>query len=309
LVDGLSSVRLYIPKDLKNAESRKNCAKSLREVQRRFADGLPTLDPVEDMKIDDENFQKLVRKLETLEDKLHGNKYYKSPDLVEQYAQYEKKVGLEKQVTQLTTDIKNASQDVTMRQTLKQMKRVLRRLGHTTADNVIDVKGRIACEISTCDELLGTELMFGGLFNELNPEQIVALVSCLVFTEPSEESPKLKEDLAGPLRQMQEAAKRIAEVVSDCRLPVDKDEYVAQFKPAMMDVVYAWCKGAKFSEICKMTDIFEGTIIRCMRRLEELLRQFALAAKSIGNSDLEAKFNQGIDKLKRDIVFAASLYL
>lgn len=35
-----------------------------------------------------------------------------------------------------------------------------------------------------------------------------------------------------------------------------------------MDVVHAWCTGAKFSEICKMTDVFEGSIIRAMRRLE-----------------------------------------
>ena len=46
-----------------------------------------------------------------------------------------------------------------------------------------------------------------------------------------------------------------------------------------------------------------------MRRLEELLRQFAVAAKSVGNDPLEAKFMAGIDVLKRDIVFAASLYL
>jgi ATP-dependent RNA helicase DOB1 len=82
-----------------------------------------------------------------------------------------------------------------------------------------------------------------------------------------------------------------------------------------------------------MSDIFEGTIIRVMRRLEELLRQLAVvifalfpssniinitwcigwggeqAAKSIGNTVLEEKFTAGIAKLKRDIVFAASLYL
>ena len=46
-----------------------------------------------------------------------------------------------------------------------------------------------------------------------------------------------------------------------------------------------------------------------MRRLEELLRQLASAAKAIGNADLEAKFTQGIELIKRDIVFAASLYL
>ena len=36
-----------------------------------------------------------------------------------------------------------------------------------------------------------------------------------------------------------------------------------------------------------------GSIVRCMRRLEELLRQMCCAAKAIGNSELEAKFTEG----------------
>ena len=36
-----------------------------------------------------------------------------------------------------------------------------------------------------------------------------------------------------------------------------------------------------------------GSIIRCMRRLEELLRQMCQAAKAIGNTDLENKFAEG----------------
>lgn len=43
-----------------------------------------------------------------------------------------------------------------------------------------------------------------------------------------------------------------------------------------------------------MTDIFEGSIIRAFRRLEELLRQMCAAAKTIGNTELETKFAEGI---------------
>jgi len=46
-----------------------------------------------------------------------------------------------------------------------------------------------------------------------------------------------------------------------------------------------------------------------MRRLEEVLRQLCQAAKGIGNTDLENKFSEAIKLIKRDIVFAASLYL
>ena len=35
-------------------------------------------------------------------------------------------------------------------------------------------------------------------------------------------------------------------------------------------------KGATFSEICDMTDIFEGSIIRAARRLDEFLNQVCI---------------------------------
>ena len=43
-------------------------------------------------------------------------------------------------------------------------------------------------------------------------------------------------------------------------MEIDEENYVGSFKPEMMDVVFAWAKGASFSQICKMTDIFEGRL-------------------------------------------------
>lgn len=76
-----------------------------------------------------------------------------------------------------------------------------------------------------------------------------------------------------------------------------------------MEAVYAWCKGAKFIEVQKLTGSFEGTTIRTLRRLEELIRQIASATKAIGNHELMTKFETAGELLKRDIVFCSSLYL
>jgi ATP-dependent RNA helicase DOB1 len=76
-----------------------------------------------------------------------------------------------------------------------------------------------------------------------------------------------------------------------------------------MEAVFAWCKGEKFITIQKLTNSFEGTTIRTLRRLEELVRQISNAAKSIGNHELQTKFEKGSELLKRDIVFCSSLYL
>jgi ATP-dependent RNA helicase DOB1 len=58
-----------------------------------------------------------------------------------------------------------------------------------------------------------------------------------------------------------------------------------------------------------MTNVYEGSLIRLFRRLEELLRQMAQAAKVMGNEDLTKKFEESLAKIRRDIVAAQSLYL
>jgi ATP-dependent RNA helicase DOB1 len=92
---------------------------------------------------------------------------------------------------------------------------------------------------------------------------------------------------------MQNAARDIARVAVECKIAMDEEEYVQSFRSELMEVVYAWAKGAKFSAIVKMTDVFEGSIIRTFRMLEELLREMVNAAKSIGNTELESKFAEG----------------
>ncbi|KFG40293.1 putative Superkiller viralicidic activity 2 family 2, partial [Toxoplasma gondii GAB2-2007-GAL-DOM2] len=87
------------------------------------------------------------------------------------------------------------------------------------------------------------------------------------------------------------------------------DDYVNKFQHAIMSLTYRWAKGEKFADVLSGTSIYEGTVIRCLRRLEELMRQMACASKSIGNPDLEKKFLEGIKKIRRGIVFSSSLYL
>lgn len=94
----------------------------------------------------------------------------------------------------------------------------------------------------------------------------------------SEQTSKLKDELSGPFRVMQEAARRIAKIAIESKLPLVEgesslssvrsavwetseadaynivvEEYVASFKPELMDAVFSWCNGAKFSEICKVS--------------------------------------------------------
>ena len=249
----------------------------------------------------------MVQKIEVLESRLLSNPLHNSPRLPELYDQYAEKMAVNEKIKGVKKKISEAISILQLDE-LKCRKRVLRRFGFIDDHEVVQLKARVACEISTGDELLLAELLFDGFFNDLSPELAAAVLSCFIFEEKSE-APALKEELARPFREVQAKARIVAKVSQESKLPVVEEEYVQGFKYQLMEVVYAWAHGKSFAEICKMTDVYEGSLIRVFRRLEELLRQMAQAGKVMGNIELEKKFEESLKKVRRDIVAAQSLYL
>ncbi|KAH8110971.1 antiviral helicase [Phellopilus nigrolimitatus] len=309
-IEGISLIRIYLQKDIRSLQARETVWKSVLEVHRRFPDGITLLDPVQNMGIKDDKFKQLVKKIEVMENKMFTSPLHKDPRLPEIYSMYAEKQQCQSRIRELKKHVK-ATLDVLQLEELKNRKRVLRRLGFTTSTDIVDIKGRVACEISSGDELMLTEMIFNGVFNTLLPEQCAALLSCFVFDEKSEQKMKLTEELSAPLRVMQEMARRIAKVMVESKLAVKEDDYVSSFKVELMDAVIQWCRGASFAEICKLSDQFEGNMIRVFRRLQELIRQMAQAAKVIGNQELEEKFQKAAEMLGRpnSVIFCSSLYL
>lgn len=308
LICGVSALRVAVPQDLRPAEARQSVYMAIEELERRFPGGLPKLDPIEDMNIDDPDFLKIVKDIEVEEKKLFAHPLFKSDQEVDYYSLYQKRAQLTAEAQRLKLTMRD-SQLHKFREELRNRSRVLKRLGHINADGVVQLKGRAACLIDTADELLVTELMFNGLFNELDHHQLVALSSCFLPLEKSNEQVHLKLELATPLRKMQDTARAIVEIQRECKLEIDTEEYVQSFRPYLMDVIFSWSKGASFADICKLTDIFEGSIIRVARRLEEFLNQLREAARAIGDTNLEEKFAASSESIRRGIIFANSLYL
>ncbi|KAG0441242.1 hypothetical protein DMUE_1198 [Dictyocoela muelleri] len=188
----------------------------------------------------------------------------------------------------------------------KKMIQVLRRMDYY--DTSVTVKGRVACEISTGDELILTEMMFNGDFVKLPVDELVPLLSCVVFQEWNDDCVVSETNLKN-YELIRMAAKKICETMTECNIEMNVEAYMKKYSYGLMDIIKMWVCGSTFYEICQCTSVFEGSIIRCLKRLEELLRQLCSAARAIGNTDLENLFGLGITKIKRDIVFANSLYL
>ncbi|KAK1577381.1 hypothetical protein Q3G72_021268 [Acer saccharum] len=308
LISALSKIRISVPPDLRPLEARQSILLAVQDLESRFPQGLPKLNPVKDMKIEDHDIVELVNQIEELENKLFVHPLHKSQD-VNQNRCFQRKAEVNHEIQQLKSKMRE-SQIQKFRDELKNRSRVLKKLGHIDADGVVQVKGRAACLVDTGDELLVTELMFNGTFNDLDHHQVAALASCFIPVDKSTEQSQLRTELTKPLQQLQESARKIAEIQHECKLEVNVDEYVeSTVRPFLMDVIYCWSKGASFAEVIQMTDIFEGSIIRSARRLDEFLNQLRGAAQAVGEVNLENKFAAASESLRRGIMFSNSLYL
>jgi len=194
---------------------------------------------------------------------------------------------------------------------------------------MVTLKGRAACDVGTCDSLLLVESMFEGIFSDLEPCSIAALASCLVFQEkldPSEYilpdqaarseldglqlDPTAMETLAASLNKLKRVALALGTVQAECGLPVSPSEYQSMtVNPGLLIPALLWAQGAPFKDICVWTPVQEGSIVRTIVRLSELLRETADVARVIGDSRLLSKVDTASRSIKRDIIFAASLYV
>lgn len=196
LIAKISSLRVYYPQDLRPADNRQSVLKTIAEVKKRFPQGPPLLNPLTDMHIKDGEFATVVRMIDQFERQLFAHPLHNTPELDAIYTAYAAKLQVQVDLRGLKDTLRKARSLLQMDE-LKHRKRVLRRLGYCTAADVIEFKGRVACELSSGDELLLTEMIFNGCFNTLTTAQCVALLSCFVCDEKSTEQPAAVNELAG----------------------------------------------------------------------------------------------------------------
>ena len=310
----ISTLRVHIPKDLRTREEREKGARVLREVQRRFgtAEGPPLLDPEKDMMITSDEYREVVQRLEKIQGMLenHPVREHGEDVLVSRLKALRHKMDIKHNCRLLRQEIQKA-QGLVLVDDLQARSRVLNRLGYLEEEHIVSTKGKTAAEISTGDELVMCELLFSGAFGPLKVDQVAALVSCFIWREKSESRAKVPHDMEGPYGLLRDSARKIARAESECDMGVDIEEYVESFKPDLMGIVIEWCHGATFAHIAALAGdkTHGGSLVRAIRRLEELLRQVSSALKLIGDTTLAEKFDTAIEKIKRDIIFAASLFL
>ncbi|KAI5970688.1 SKI2 [Candida margitis] len=243
--------------------------------------------------------------------KINDLQAFNCPNFQNHYAEYRKIHLLKMELEGLQRLISDENLDLLP--DYEQRLEVLETLGFIDDKHNVVLKGRVACEINSGWELILTELVLDNFLGDFEPAEIVALLSCFVYEgrtqedEPPLITPRLEKGKA----RIHEIAEKLLRVFIEKRVSLtsEEEDFVESKRFALVNVVYEWANGLSFNEIMGISVESEGTIVRVITRLDEICREVKNAALIIGDSKLHLKMAEAQEKIKRDIVFCASLYL
>ncbi|KAJ0700019.1 putative RNA helicase [Helianthus annuus] len=268
----------------------------------------PALDPVKDLKLKDMNLVDAYYKWNNLLQKMSQNKCHNCIKL-EEHIKVAREIKVYKDEV---NTLKFQMSDEALQQMPDFQGRidVLKEIGCIDSDLVVEIKGRVACEMNSGEELICTECLFENQLDDLEPEEAVALMSAFVFQQRNASEPSLTPRLAQAKQRLYDTAIKLGQLQAHFKIQIEPEEYAREnLKFGLVEVVYEWAKGTPFADICELTDVPEGLIVRTIVRLDETCREFRNAAAIMGNSALYKKMEVASNAIKRDIVFAASLYI
>ena len=154
-------------------------------------------------------------------------------------------------------------------------------------------RGRIAAGIYV-QELLVTELLFDGTFQELSEDAINALAVCIDYEPRRDEAIRPWRLL--DLSHAQEVAEELIRLEKQAL-----NEQRVRFHNSLHELAYRWSRGCSFVELMEEADgLAEGDIVSAFRRGIDLLRQLRRVCSD--DKSLQAKLTRCIKKMDRDVV-------
>lgn len=140
---------------------------------------LVALDPAKDLRVVEMQLAAEWQQVSSKRASLSQSKCHECPRRAAQFAEAAPRVRLEATLAHLR-DL-GSDDSLALLPEYHHRLSVLKRLGYVDEASTVQVKGRVASSINTCDELLLTEMIFENVFADLDPEEVVAVLSALVF--------------------------------------------------------------------------------------------------------------------------------
>ena len=172
---------------------------------------------------------------------------------------------------------------------------VLDQLGYISNGEVA-TPGKMLAKIYGETDLLISESVREGVFNQLSAVDLVAVISCFIYESRNDEAAKVpRGDVAVALGKISKIYGRIYEIENDHNLePMRAPDFGFSW------AAQRWASGNSLTAVLKDNDLTVGDFVRNMKQIVDLLRQLRGAA-----FELEPLIDQALGKIDRGVVIYA----
>ena len=171
---------------------------------------------------------------------------------------------------------------------------VLTHLGYIEGEKPL-AQGKILAKIYAESDLLLTESIRRGVFENLTPVELLSVASAMIYESRSVENyaPKM------PHQNVANALAIVAKIWVELEDIENEFDVKTQREPdfGFCYAAYRWANGHSLSSVIKGTDMTVGDFVRCIKQLIDLLTQIGGAAEN-----LRPVCKEGVKRLDRGVV-------
>lgn len=175
----------------------------------------------------------------------------------------------------------------------------------------VTVKGILAAQINECNPFILTEMLIQGLFNDMKPAEIAALISIFINDFRPDDRFYITDVEGTPI--INDRLKKInliiktytdAEYSLNINTEIDWNIYYDY-----IDAVYRWTSGEDIKSIIRFLGVYEGNFIRSITKINNIVNDLKCLS-NISNTIINVPIFDEIEELlMRDIVTNDSLYI
>ena len=257
----------------------------------------------------DFDLNKIIKMKEEYSKKQNNNPCHNCPLREKHYLEYEKN---KKILDKLEENKKKISED-----NLKYFKefqvriKILQNMGYIDEENNLTLKGKAAREITCCDCLIVTEVLFSNIFNKLSIAEITAFLSCFIADSNSDkinfEDPEISEEFTKAIGELKKIYENINE--KEKKENFQESNYNRTIDFSIAHTIKSWMEGKHFVEILEECDLEEGKVYNKINRLSGFFDSIVEFYNVLGNKTEGEKYINAKAILLRDILVCKSLYL
>ena len=172
------------------------------------------------------------------------------------------------------------------------IKLILDKFGYIKNDSIAQ-SGKMLSKIYGETDLLIAESIQSGVFNQLSPADLVAVISSCIYESRNEEAAKVpRGEVQNALAIISKIYSKIHEAESDLNLePMRAPDF------GFCWASHKWASGHSLSSVLKGSDLTVGDFVRSMKQIIDLLRQLKVAAP-----ELQLVIDQALAKIDRGVI-------